>query len=217
MPGLHRFFKTRTVHSLFIEIFLAVMIPVSFSLFSTDAIAHGGVSIEDDLCIMSIGNMRAHFTGYQPKVRASQEFCEDIPELGEAIIVLDFLSPALRKMDVTFQVMKDDAGKGPNTSFSDVEPRLMNARDLIVNKEAATYPSGSFNVSLSIQEAGWYVGVVSAVDPDTNEEVVSVFPFSVGQRDYLGIVLWCVAIVTIALSFYFLSVGLNRRTQPQHE
>ena len=61
-----------------------------------DTQAHGGVSIEDDRCIMTIGPYRAHFSGYQPKLRASQEFCEDIPAVADAIIVLDFISQPLR-------------------------------------------------------------------------------------------------------------------------
>ena len=32
-----------------------------------DATAHGGVSMEDDLCVIKIGFLKAHFTGYQPK------------------------------------------------------------------------------------------------------------------------------------------------------
>jgi hypothetical protein len=63
--------------------------------------AHGGVSVENDTCIMSIGPYRAHFTGYQPAVRASQEFCEDIPVVAKSIIVLDFISQPLRVMAVS--------------------------------------------------------------------------------------------------------------------
>lgn len=188
---------------------VAILI-VSFLLLSADTFAHGGVSLEDDLCIMKIGKMRAHFTGYQPKVRASQEFCEDIPELGEAIIVLDFLNPALRKMNVEFLILKDIKGKAANTAFSDIEMQLENSDDFLVEKKAATYPAGSISVSLTIDEAGWYVGVVSAENPETQEKVVSVFPFSVGEKSYLGFFLWVVAIVSVALAFYFLSVGLNR-------
>ena len=80
---------------------------LALALVGERAYAHGGVSLEDDLCIMRIGQYRAHFTGYQPRARASQEFCEDIPELGEAIIVLDFLDPALRNMDIDFEVITD--------------------------------------------------------------------------------------------------------------
>src|SRR3990167_8180724 len=46
------------------------------------AMAHGGVSMEEDLCVMKLGTYRSHFTGYQPEKRSTQEFCEDIPEIG---------------------------------------------------------------------------------------------------------------------------------------
>lgn len=206
MWGINRYTEHRSSGSFCTAILFACLLVIP-----TNAAAHGGVSLEDDLCIMKIGTMRAHFTGYQPKVRASQEFCEDIPEIGEAIIVLDFLNPALRKMDIGFRVLKDETGKGAKTTFNDIESLLENAASLMIEKKAATYPSGSFNVSLTLQEAGWYVGVLSAVNPETNEEIVSVFPFSVGQKNYLSLALWGIAIVAIALSFYFLSVSLNRR------
>ena len=48
---------------------------------AASAWAHGGVGIEDDKCILRIGSDRAHFAGYQPEHRASQEFCEDFPEV----------------------------------------------------------------------------------------------------------------------------------------
>ena len=76
-------------------------------LVAAGASGHGGVSMEDDNCVMKIGTLRAHFTGYQPEKRATQEFCEDIPELGRAIIVIDYVSAALRQYEVEFRVLED--------------------------------------------------------------------------------------------------------------
>ena len=35
--------------------------------------AHGGVSIEKDLCVLQLGPYRMHFTGYQPARSGAQE------------------------------------------------------------------------------------------------------------------------------------------------
>ena len=175
------------------------------SVVSGQAYAHGGVSLEDDLCIMRIGQYRAHFTGYQPRARASQEFCEDIPELGEAIIVLDFLDPALRNMDIDFEVITDPSGKGAKAQLADIEAALEAGTHQLHKISAGRYPAGNFSVNLTITQPGWYVGVLTASTPDRNISEVSVFPFSVGVRDYSNLISWVVAIVILSLIFYFVS------------
>ena len=52
--------------------------------------AHGGVSFDDDVCKLSIGFLEAHFTVYQTQTSASEEFCEDIPEVTNSVFVLDY-------------------------------------------------------------------------------------------------------------------------------
>ena len=57
---------------------------VALMFFQTQQLAaHGGVVSEEDLCIIEIGVFSAHFTVYQPETRASTEYCEDIPDVGE--------------------------------------------------------------------------------------------------------------------------------------
>jgi hypothetical protein len=48
---------------------LAALVWIAGLCVTATACAHGGVSIEDDTCIMQIGPYRAHFTGYQPAAR----------------------------------------------------------------------------------------------------------------------------------------------------
>ncbi|MEM7467337.1 MAG: hypothetical protein AAF387_10680 [Pseudomonadota bacterium] len=180
-------------------------------LFSQGALAHGGVAMEDDLCIMRIGQYRAHFTGYQPRLRASQEFCEDIPELGEAIIVLDFLDSVLRKKQISFQVISDPSGKGATAAFEDIESALSEGTHNVHSIPSDVYPSGSFNATISINKPGWYVGVLSAAGSDDATPLISVFPFSVGVRDYTNMLSWIAVIVFLSGAFYWLSA--RRRSE----
>ena len=69
--------------------------------------AHGGVVSDEDLCIIEIGVFSAHFTVYQPETRASTEYCEDIPDVGEAVFVLDYLHGSLKEVPVDFRIVKD--------------------------------------------------------------------------------------------------------------
>lgn len=148
-----------------------------------DAHAHGGVSMEDDVCIMKIGGYRAHFSGYQPEFRATQEFCEDIPELGKAIIVLDFVDPALRKHVVEFRVLNDvrQLGKGARYEALGTPEEIQAATLFHLPPQA--YPRGTLTFEQQFQTAAWYIGMLSATDPATGTTVHSVFPFQVGVRN----------------------------------
>jgi len=156
----------------------------SLMALSMQASAHGGVSIEDDNCILKVAGMRAHFTGYQPEVRATQEFCEDIPELGRAIIVVDYITPVLREMSVEFRVLRDVKNRKANGRYEDLgSPADIDAAT-VVKMPAGIYPRGTLTFDHVFDQSGWYVGFLAATDPKTGKVEYSVFPFRVGVRDY---------------------------------
>lgn len=144
--------------------------------------AHGGVSMEDDKCIMKIGALRAHFTGYQPEKRATQEFCEDFPETGRAIIVIDYVSRALRNQAVEFRVLNDTKKLEAGARYEDLgSPQEIEAATL-VHVPPQVYPRGTLNFEHRFDEPGWYIGMIEATDPATGQVRRSVFPFRVGMR-----------------------------------
>lgn len=150
---------------------------------ATVAQAHGGVSVEDDQCIMKIGPLRAHFTGYQPEKRATQEFCEDIPEVGRAIIVIDYVSAALRNQSVEFRVLKDSKNLRARARYEDLgSPQEIDAATLIKVPEQV-YSRGTLNFEYRFDAPGWYIGMIQATDPATGQVLRSVFPFRVGVRN----------------------------------
>lgn len=162
---------------------LCVVMTVFWTLiYTTTAHAHGGVSVEDDKCVMKIGPLRAHFTGYQPEKRATQEFCEDIPETGRAIVVIDYVSPALRNQAVEFRVLKDSKNLQARGRYEDLGgPQEIEAATLLHVPEQV-YPRGTLNFEYRFDEPGWYIGMIRATDPATGEVLHSVFPFRVGLR-----------------------------------
>ena len=140
---------------------------------------HGGVSMEDDTCIMRIGLFRAHFTGYQPETRATQEFCEDIPELGKAIIVVDFIDKALRGYQVEFRVLRDVQGLGKRARIEDLGDEAAIEAATLFKLDPTTYPKGTLTFEQRFDEAGWYIGMLRARD-EAGHTLDSVFPFQVG-------------------------------------
>ena len=156
---------------------------------------------------MTIGTYRAHFTGYQPKVRASQEFCEDIPAVADAIIVLDFISKPLRDMAVDFRVIRDVNAIGVTATYDD----LGTATDI----EAATmfyrpperYPRGSLDVSIGFSEPGQFIGILTAVDEEGEgiRSYTSVFPFSVGITDWWARLKWIIVSIVVGVALFIWS------------
>ena len=67
--------------------FLAALTLATVGL-TGQAYAHGGVSLDQGQCIMKIGPDTMTFTGYQP-LKSREQFCDDIPDVGPTIIVLD--------------------------------------------------------------------------------------------------------------------------------
>ena len=55
------------------RILLALLVLAS-TLSGQYASAHGGVAFQEDLCVINIDFLQAHFTVFQPETRESDEF-----------------------------------------------------------------------------------------------------------------------------------------------
>ena len=77
--------------------------------------------LEEDTCVIQIDFYQAHFTIYQPQITQHKEFCEDIPEVGETIFVMEYLHDGLRDMPVDFRIIKDIQKLGRFAKFDDIK------------------------------------------------------------------------------------------------
>ena len=141
------------------------------------AVAHGGLSMDQDKCKLALGRYQMHFAGYQLDAQRS-EFCEDIPHTGETIIVLDAVDLVLR--DLPIEVVITRARPGSNAPD-----------EVVFRLPPTTYPKGTLTVQHDFRENGNYIGLVYAGD---NRQHVAMFPFAVG-RDRR----WIYALGSIAL------------------
>lgn len=197
------------------QLFVALVALLS-AVWSLNAFGHGGVAVEDDNCIMSVGQtLRAHFTGYQPEARATQEFCEDIPVVGQAIFVIDYISDELRQMPTDFRVVRDVWGLGLDATWADLAARQEQIDEAtLLYVEPETYSRGTFSVEYDFDEQGDYIGVVTAVDPQTEQEYISVFPFRVGIFHWGRILMPILLILGfVVVVFGFIAArAMNQRT-----
>lgn len=144
------------------------------ALFANTAVyAHGGVSIELDACVLKIGSYRMHLTGYQPETAMGEEFCEDIPETGNAIIVLDYVDNQLRDMMAGVRIIEKDSWTAAQSPSGDDQAKA------ILDVPPKLYKAGSIKIERRFDKPGYFVGFLTA-EKEGQEKLVSRFPFSVG-------------------------------------
>ena len=143
--------------------FLMLAIGVTFS---TQAQAHGGLALAEDMCRLTIGPYNMHFTGYQPDNTRNKEFCEDIPATGRTVVVLDYMEDALRPLPTEVRVIKDTGSEQDLQAIT------------ILYLPPKVYPNGTVNFEYNFAQPGKFVGLVTVGDKQIH---VSRFPFSVGE------------------------------------
>lgn len=155
MPmGLHRHPGTRALLAI-----LATLLPALAS-------AHGGLSMDEDTCKLRVGRYVMHFAGYQPDSTAAKEFCEDIPETGRIVVVLDYVDSELRDLPTEVRIVRDTGSRENLEAIT------------VLHVPPKVYPTGSLSFEHVFPEAGRFVGLVTVGEKG---QYVSEFPFSVGS------------------------------------
>ena len=178
---------------------------------ATRALAGGGVVLQDDTCIITIGFYTAHFTAYQPETSGNREFCEDLPHTGETIFVLDYLHSSLKEVPVSFRIIHDASKLGRFVKWEDVQKIGDLGPHTVFYQPPVIEPSASFRVSMDFAENGDYVGIATAGHPGNDNVYVAVFPFRVGAADFpFAIVTFLLAIAVVAV--YLVRLGRIGKT-----
>jgi len=174
-----------------------------------DARAHGGVVEEDDVCVIRISYLKAHFKIYQPLTSGHEEFCEDLPNAGESIFVMEYLHDEMRRVPVDFRIIRDVTGKGRFARWEDVAA-IDDLESVTVKHQPPAIEPDVFTAIHNFTEEGDYIGVVTAT-PDTGERLhIAVFPFEVG---YTGFGYWPLVIgllLLVELVYLYMSGRLAR-------
>ena len=147
--------------------------------------AHGGVVFEEDQCVLKLGFMNLHFTGFQIASQNRREFCEDIPKIGETLFVIDSLHDYLAEMVVEFRIIRDVNKFGVYAGMEDVKSLGDLAETTEFLLPFASYPDGVIIANHQFVEPGGYIGVVTAV-PNGSDDIAyeAAFFFRVGGRSY---------------------------------
>ena len=179
----------------------------AFYLLAMVAYGHGGVSLlDDEICVIKIGFLNAHFTGFQPGDSGTEEFCEDIPKVSESVFVIDYLHDYLKEMRVDFRIIKDVRNFGFFANWDDVQSLGDSLADATVfYQRPQVQRSGVYTVNYRFEEPGMYIGIVTAKHVNDDKFYHAVFPFQVGGRDWGLIPLFIVLIVLTQLAYVYLN------------
>jgi len=174
-----------------------------------NAAAHGGVVEEDDLCVIKVNYLSAHFKIYQPRVSGHEQFCEDLPVASESVFVMEYQHDSLSVMPIDFRIIRDVTGKGRFARMEDVQ-EIADLDAATVFYQPATLEPSVYTVLHEFEEEGDFIGIVSATHPDTSKVYAAVFPFEVG---FTGWGYWPFIIgllIVIQLQYLLMSGRLKR-------
>ncbi len=161
-------------------------------------------------CVMSVGPTQMMFSAFQEN-RTDAIFCQNIPDLGTTMIILDAKSSELRDMNIEARVVRN---VGQKDWRDDLDANTV-AR-LAPGKHLARSGTASFNAEFG--KDGEYFTVVRAFSDDGAKEYVGEYNFSVGGS-YEQIMATGAAVA--ALSFAGLMVwrrassGKETKSQPK--
>ena len=175
--------------------------------------AHGGVVEEDDICVIKVNYLRAHFKIYQPRQSGHKQFCEDLPAASESVFVMEYMHDALQTMPVDFRIIRDVTGKGRFARLEDVEAIDDLQAATVFYKDAIIEPD-VYTVSHTFDAEGDFIGIVRAQHPESGQVLAAVFPFEVG---FTGLGYWpfIIGLLVLIQIQYLVMSGRLRRWFPK--
>lgn len=174
--------------------------------------AHGSVTAGSDLCVIEIGYFRAHFKIHLPRTRRHEEFCEDLPEAGEAIFVMEYIHGDLGRVPVEFRIIRNVTGMGRFAQLGDVE-KIADLESATVFHHPATIQQDVFTVLHDFKSTGEFIGIVTTQHPETRERYSAVFPFEVGYTRS-GLIPLFILLLLVAQGAYWIMNRGKRGDNP---
>lgn len=172
---------------------------------------HGGVSLlEDDVCIIKIGFLEAHFAGFQPGESGTEEFCEDMPKVAESVFVIDYLHDFLKQMPVDFRIIKDVENFGFFANWDNIESMGDLQEATVFYQSPQIQRAGVYTVNYIFKDPGLYIGIVTAKHPLENKVYRAVFPFQVGGRSWGYIPLFVLLIGLAQAAYWYFNIRSNK-------
>lgn len=163
--------------------------------------AHGSVVDEGDACVIQFGFYSAHFSIFQPDASGHQSFCEDIPDAGESVFVMEYRHDSMRQVPLEFRLMRNNSGLGRFVRWQDIDamPGDQLSNDTVFRQSLPPQPDGVARVMHAFDAPGDYIGIVSIPHPSEDILYHAVFPFRVGASVWSN---WPLGLPVLALLWF---------------
>jgi hypothetical protein len=145
--------------------------------------------MREDPCSRLIAGRLVHFAVYLPDFAPKEQYCDNVPKSGEAVLVMDLVDQELREVPIAMRVVKDGLDLEEGT---------------VAYVQAATYPHGVIRTDATL-EAGHYFIVVNGegTEPFTYQYGVWVERTNYGR--YITL-----ALLTMLLGFGFYKLSQSK-------
>ncbi|RLA18329.1 MAG: hypothetical protein DRQ61_01730 [Gammaproteobacteria bacterium] len=114
-------------------------------------------------------------SSYQPEISKKTAYCADLPAYTESIIVLDFVTSALRKKALSVQIVEISGEQGQDHA-DEHHGRAIQA--LPFN----TYKTGTVQLTFTPEKGKKYATLITILDRHGEPEVID-FPFTFGKKE----------------------------------
>ena len=192
-----------------LRVFATSLIAVSIlAVVPRFALAHGSVTPDADLCIIQIGYFKAHFKVYLPETHQHEDFCEDLPAIGNSVFVMEYEHDGLAKAPIDFRIIENVTGQGRFTNIGHIE-EIGDLEEITVFHHPAAVQADVFTIGHEFDKPGDFVGIVSVSRPDGGGLYTAVFPFEAG---YTGFGYWpwvIVGLLLLELNYLWMSGRLK--------
>ena len=125
----------------------------------TSAVAHDGVALEKDSCVVETGPLSVHFSAYQ-RYGEEQEDCADIARTGATVFGLTPVQSEYRDWALGLKIINERG-------------------EAVVNVTPQRKPNGILTVERDITTGGKYTVIVTARDP-SGKEYSGKMPITIG-------------------------------------
>jgi len=138
---------------------------------TSKAWAHGDMAIEEDACARFLGRQIIHFSAYQPQHEKGAQYCNEIPKVGDTIVVVDLYNQRLREVPVTLRIIDPNAPEENQVLFAS-KPKIY--KHGVIEANAPFDHSGIYQAVVTIFDGGEQSGSLNfRVEPDKTLAYVS--------------------------------------------
>lgn len=169
-------------------------------------VAHAQIKAEHPrFCVMSVGPTQMMFSAFQEN-KTDEIFCQNVPETGRTMIILDARQPELRGLSIEVWLLRDVGQKDWRDALD---------ATMIAHLPAKKYlaENGTTSFTHDFDKEGDYIAVVRAASEDGAKDYTGLYRFSVG-----GSILWYALSGAIAMVGVVAFAGLwrsrSRRSAP---